>query len=61
MEPTVFFCSQLPDKDFLTRQIERVKKYRLEADATPMWEFKARTPSSPFHRFGKHYHNLPSA
>jgi F0F1-type ATP synthase delta subunit len=38
--PVVFTFASLPDKDFLTRQIERVKKYRLEADATPMWEFK---------------------
>jgi hypothetical protein len=37
------FALQLPDKDFLSRQIERVKKYRLDADSTPIWEFKART------------------
>jgi F0F1-type ATP synthase delta subunit len=38
--PVVFTFASLPDKDFLTRQIERVKKYHLDADATPMWEFK---------------------
>jgi len=35
-----FTFASLPDKDFLSRQIERVKKYRLEPDATPNWEFK---------------------
>jgi len=36
----VFTFASLPDKDFLARQIERVKKYRLEADSTPVWQFK---------------------
>jgi hypothetical protein len=38
--PVVFTFASLPDKDFLSRQIERVKKYRLDADSTPIWEFK---------------------
>jgi F0F1-type ATP synthase delta subunit len=38
--PVVFTFASLPDKDFLSRQIERVKKYRLDADATPIWEFR---------------------
>lgn len=38
--PVIFTFASLPDKDFLARQIERVKKYRLEADATPVWEFR---------------------
>jgi len=38
--PVVFTFASLPDKDFLTRQIERVQKYRLDPDATPQWEFR---------------------
>jgi len=38
--PVVFTFASLPDKDFLARQIERVKKYRLAPDDTPIWEFR---------------------